>query len=54
MNDHIIDRVIYGLVALSAVLIVISALGFFIQLHAKGSELLSWNSWLEYISSWSG
>jgi hypothetical protein len=51
------DEVEYGIWALavmSAVMTAFWAVGVLVQSHAEGSELLSWNSWLEYFSSWSG
>jgi len=54
MHNHVIDQAIYALVAISAVFAIVWAVGVLVQLHAEGSELLSWNSWLEYFSSWSG
>jgi hypothetical protein len=50
MNDHKIDQTIYALVALSAALAVILTVSLLVQLHAEGSELLSWNSWVDYFS----
>jgi hypothetical protein len=54
MNDHEINQAIYALVAISTVLFVTLAVGVLAQLQAEGSELLSWNSWMDYFSSWSG
>ena len=48
MNDQIINRVIYGLLALSTILAVVLGASVFIQLHAEGPESLSWNSWLDF------
>jgi hypothetical protein len=54
MNDQEINQAIFALVVISAVFTVVLAGGVLAQLHAEGSELLSWNSWMEYFSSWSG
>jgi len=48
MNDEIINRVIYGLLALSTILAVVLGASVFIQLHAEGPGSLSWNSWLDF------
>jgi hypothetical protein len=53
MDHHEIDQAIYALVAIS-VFAVVWVVGVLVQLHAEGSEVLSWNSWLEYFCSWSG
>jgi hypothetical protein len=54
MNNHTIDLAIYLLAALSNVLAIVLMVSLLVQLHAEGSELLSWNSWVEYFASWSG
>jgi ABC-type phosphate transport system permease subunit len=54
MNDHETEQAICALIAMSAVFAVVWVVGILVQLHTEGSELLSWNSWLEYFSSWSG
>jgi len=54
MNDHEIKQAIFALVAISAVLSVVLAIGTLVQLQAAGSEFLSLNSWLNYFSTWSG
>jgi len=54
MNDHKIDQAIYALVALSATLAVVLTVNLLVQLHAEGSELLSWILGWTSSPSWSG
>lgn len=54
MHNHKIDLAIYVLAALSNGLAIVLMASLLIQLHAEGTELLSWNFWVEYFASWSG
>ena len=54
MDRHEIDHATYVLTAISAAFSIVWVIGVVLQLHAEGSEFLSWNSWLNYLSSASG